>query len=451
MQCNKIISNNNPRNILLSTLMLSIFLTGCGGSEKTIVIPIPGADLENPSIVPSPPTSGGYTISGTITGLTLSDLIVVDQLSAKLTTIRKDSKTFSLNIGKGFLPDRAQYALVLASSLTTNQNSCSMVNGAGVSRTNVTNVQITCVTPIATRLAGADETGDEKDGKGKFAVFHDSTTSTLDSSGNFWVGGYSNLRKVTAEGDVTTPVFRDESLNEFNSSNIHALAVDKLNNLYTSSGLILSTLGNSTRFASRLPYGTEIKGLAFDSMGNLYISDKTLNVIYKLPPVGNAVVFAGSGKAGLVDGKGKSASFDFSGSYDGHLAIDSKNNIFVTESENADIRKITADGVVSTFTNATMPVLAGYGPDNFGISSGAITIDGKDNLYVLNTSIDSVFKVTPSGQVSTLISSGVLTLADGSFDQYAIRSISVNAAGDLTLMTGSVGKGSGQVLTIKFK
>lgn len=452
MNSNKQCLNNN-KVLLMSMMISTVFLGGCDGRDnKTYVNPIPDSKPEAPLIMPLPPAvTGAYTLSGTISGLTLSDLTVVDQFSGRITTIKKGSKTFSLNDGKLFLENRAQYGLVLASSLSVNQNSCSMVNGAGVALNHITNVEITCSTPIATRLAGAAETGVELDGRGTAAVFGDSNTSVLDLSGNFWVGGPGDLRKVTALGDVTTPIFKDEGLHEFVPSYIQALAVDQHNNLYTSSGLILSPLGISKKFLSRLPFGTEIKGLAFDSKGNLYISDKSLHVIYKLPPVGAAVVLAGSSTPGLIDGQGKSASFNFSGSYDGYLAIDSQDNIYVTEAQNEDIRKITAEGLVSTFTNSDTAIHAGYGPDNFGISSGAITIDAHDNLYILNSSISSVFKVTPSGQVSTLISSGVLTLADGSFDRYAIRSISVNAAGDLTLMTGSVGKGSGQVLTIKFE
>lgn len=448
-------SFNNNKVLLIGLMISAVLLGGCGGHDiKTIVNPIPPAKPQPPFIVtPTPSVSGAYTLSGTISGLTLSDLIVVDQLSGKTTTIQKGSKNFTLNNGDSFLENGAKYALVLASTLSVNkQNACSMVNGAGVALKNVTNVQITCTTPIATRLAGADETGVELDGRGTAAVFGDSDTSILDVSGNFWVGGQGTLRKVTAGGDVSTPIFHDdENFYNFVPSFIHAFAVDQHNNLYTSSGLILSTLGTSKKFLSRLPFGTEIKGMAFDSKGNLYISDKTLHLIYKLPPAGAAVVFAGSGLPGLIDSQGKSASFDFSGSYDGYLAIDSHDNIYVTERANEDIRKITAEGVVSTFTNSDSAILAGFGPDNFGISSGAIAIDAHDNLYILNTSIESVFKVTPSGQVSTLISSGVLTLADGSFGHYAIRSISVNATGDLTLITGSMGKGSGQVLTIKFK
>ena len=437
--------------------MLSIFLVGCGNSSaKKTDQAIPPGISKPPSPVDtmSPIThANGYTLSGTISGLTLNDLTLVDQFTGQITTIKKGSKTFSLNNGKPFLAKEGMYALLLVSPwpMSKNQNACSAVNAAGVAESNITNVQITCITPIATRLAGADETGVELDGHGTAAVFADSNTSVMDLSGNFWVGSSGSLRKVTLGGDVTTPIFIDESLNDIAPTNIKALAVDHLNNLYTSTGLILSPLGKAKSFRSRLPASVEIKGMAFDSLGNLYFSDQVSNVIYKLPPIGNAVVFAGSGKAGLVDGQGKKASFDFSAYDSGFLTVDSRNNLYITESQNDVIRKITTDGEVTTFATMVSGVLEGFGPDNYGISSGAITIDAKDNLYILNTTINSVFKVTPSGQVITLIGSGVLTLADGSYSDYIIRSISVNAAGDLTLMTGSVGKGSGQVLTIKFK
>lgn len=445
------------RAFFLSTLMLSVFLAGCGGgSSNSTDNPNPSGVTKLPIPVDTMPPvthSDGFTLSGTISGLTLTDLMIVDQFTGQVTTIKKGAKTFSLNNGKPFLAKGGKYAVGLAPTLTssTNQNSCSMVNGSGVADTDITNVQITCMTPIATRLAGADEAGTPLDGHGTAAVFDDSNASVMDSAGNFWVGGSSGLRKVSAAGDVTTPVFQDETFHDVIPTGVRALAVDKSNNIYTSTGYMLTPSGQAKSFMNRLPIGINIKGMTFDTLGNLYLSDQSLHVIYKLPPIGDVIVFAGSGHAGLVDAQGQKASFDFHADQSGFLAVDSRNNLYVTESSNDDIRKITAEGLVTTFATMDSAVLAGYGPDNYGISSGAITVDAKDNLYILNTTINGVFKVSPSGQVSTLITCGVLTLADGSFDRYNIRSISVNPTGDLTVMTGSVGKGSGQVLTIKFK
>jgi sugar lactone lactonase YvrE len=139
-------------------------------------------------------------------------------------------------------------------------------------------------------------------------------------------------------------------------------------------------------------------GLASDAQGNIYVADASNNLIRVISIKGGKLVstLAGTGAAGFVDGPAISAQFnDPSG-----VAIDSQGNVFVTDTYNYSVRKITPTGVVSTF--------AGNGRSGAGDGSGAnaqfqsptgIAIDTQDNIYVAD--FDRIRKIAPSGAVST--------------------------------------------------
>jgi len=87
------------------------------------------------------------------------------------------------------------------------------------------------------------------------------------------------------------------------------------------------------------------QGMAVDSKGNIYLADKDNHLIRKITPEGESSIFAGSGEPGYRDGIGEEAQFN--APHD--VAVDSKGNIFVADTFNHCIRKITPEGEVSTF------------------------------------------------------------------------------------------------------
>ncbi|HTD99852.1 MAG TPA: putative Ig domain-containing protein [Mucilaginibacter sp.] len=129
--------------------------------------------------------------------------------------------------------------------------------------------------------------------------------------------------------------------------------------------------------------------LVRDKQGNLYIADSFNNAIRKISPDGTVSTFAGSltGINGNKDAADNSALFD---SPDG-IAIDATGNFFVSDYNNNAIRKITPAGVVSTFYKATTV----FGP-------GGICFDNSGNLIVTGQDANQVVKISPAG-VSTLI------------------------------------------------
>src|SRR5438105_354780 len=97
-------------------------------------------------------------------------------------------------------------------------------------------------------------------------------------------------------------------------------------------------LGDAARF-----YGPE--GLALDSTGNIYVADSYNNAIRKITPNGAVTTVAGSaGQDGSNDGIGSEARFEVPRG----VAVDSVGNIYVADTYNHTIRKITPAGVVTT-------------------------------------------------------------------------------------------------------
>ena len=137
--------------------------------------------------------------------------------------------------------------------------------------------------------------------------------------------------------------------------------------------------------------------ITVDKNGNLYVADGVDNVVRKITPAGVVTTLAGSGKAGFANGTGTAASFD---SIYGIVA-DANGNIFLIDHSSRQIRKITPDGVVTTFAGGD----PSNGPhDGTGVAAAfsiplSITIDASGNLYLLDGGIR---KITPEAVVTTL-------------------------------------------------
>jgi sugar lactone lactonase YvrE len=146
------------------------------------------------------------------------------------------------------------------------------------------------------------------------------------------------------------------------------------------------------------------RALVFDESGNLYVGGQNYK-IRKITPDGMVSTFVGSGNVGTSDGQGLNAEFASIGG----LAIDNSGNIYATDSYNT-IRKITPDGLVSTIAGypGSTERKDGQGTSASFVKPGGITIDLSGNLFVtdgftvVNTfGSHTIRKITPSGTVST--------------------------------------------------
>lgn len=131
-------------------------------------------------------------------------------------------------------------------------------------------------------------------------------------------------------------------------------------------------------------------GIAVDNVGNLYVTDSGNQRICKITSSGIVSTIAGSGTAGAVDGVGIEASFD----YPKAIAIGKSGIIYISDSDNKRIRKINPDGNVSTFLDENTTT-------SDGNKIGRIyqmTLDNSDNLYLVAE--DRISKVNKEGNIT---------------------------------------------------
>ena len=127
------------------------------------------------------------------------------------------------------------------------------------------------------------------------------------------------------------------------------------------------------------------------------MADTYNNKIRKITPSGDVTTIAGS-SPGYADGQGTDAQF--ANPYD--ITIDSSGNLYVADTRNHRIRKITPSGDVTTIAGSSAGHLDGQGTAAQFITPASITIDSADNLYVADTDSHTIRKITPSGQVTTI-------------------------------------------------
>jgi uncharacterized protein (TIGR03437 family) len=211
------------------------------------------------------------------------------------------------------------------------------------------------------------------------------------------------------------------SLFFFNAGNI---ALDAAGNLYiadkegarvrkvNSGGIITTVAGNSiqgysgdggpaTRASLRGP-----NGLAVDRAGNLYIVDSDNHRIRKVTPGGIITTFAGNGTGALAGdgGPATAASLRFPIG----LALDAAGNLYVADSANHRVRKIGTDGTINTLAGST----SGFGGDGGPATAAKLTlprgvaVDGLGNAYIADSDNHRIRRVSSTGIITTVAGTG---------------------------------------------
>jgi sugar lactone lactonase YvrE len=190
---------------------------------------------------------------------------------------------------------------------------------------------------------------------------------------------------------------------------------------------------NGTGTSATFNYPT---GIAVDAAGNVYVADSYNNLIRKISPAGVVSTLAGSGTSGSANGVGTAASF-----YEPYgVAVDAVGNVYVADLVNNLIREITSAGVVTTFAgNGTAGKTNGIGTAASIASPDGIAIDGTGNLYVAD-GYNLIRKITSSGIVSTLAGSGLQGSANGTGTAASFldpAGIAIDATGNLYVADGN--------------
>ncbi|RED56233.1 stalk domain-containing protein [Cohnella lupini] len=262
------------------------------------------------------------------------------------------------------------------------------------------------------------------------AASTDWTTSTKLYEVRTWAGkseighGNGSLNEATFFHPKSAVATADGNLIVTDSSNhlIRKVLVDKVE---TFSGL---NLGEDE---ANLPLGgfnddvvasaafDQPSGLAIDGQGNVYIADANNNSIRKISKDNKVTTLAGNGNLGSADGVGGKATF-YSPS---DVAVDAQGNVYVADTLNNVIRKITADGTVTTLTAPSTRVIE-YFPGavestgdyldgaiasaKFNEPSG-LALDSKGNLYVSDRGNQRIrYLDFAAGTVSTVAGGGEL-------------------------------------------
>ncbi len=308
-------------------------------------------------------------------------------------------------------------------------------------------------------LAGSAGVFGFTNGTGTGATFYQPEAVAVDLSGNVYVAdtGNSAIRKITSGGVVSTFAGLPGSPGNLDGIGTNALfyqpagiALDSAGNLYVSdyfnntirqitTGAAVSTLaglagtpgsvdgtGTAARFSS--PQGVAVSGT-----GPIYVADSANGTIRVVTTGGVVTTFAGSPSAGSANGATSSARF-----YNPrNVAVDGSANIYVADTQNSVIRKITAAGTVSILAGTPGVFGSVDGPGASALFSGpqGITVDGGGNLYVADTGNHTIRKITSGGSVSTFAgAAGFPGNADGTGTNahfYGPQGVAVDAAGNV--------------------
>ncbi len=324
------------------------------------------------------------------------------------------------------------------------------------------------VTPAGTlsTFAGTGTPGSGGDGgPAILAQLSEPRSVVVDGSGNIYIADLANyrVRKVSLDGTITT--FAGTGTSGFSGDGGPAtqaklgfpdgLGIDAAGNLYindefnyrirlvTTAGQISTVAGNGTAgFSGDNGPATsaQIQGfaqkLAIDPAGNLYIPDSNNARIRKVAANGTITTIAGTGVQGFSGDGGAATAAELS-SPDG-IVMDASGNLFIADSGNARIRKIGIDGTIST--------VAGNG--NFGFNGDSSTatsawldqpdglaVDQAGNVYIADFVENRVRELSTSGSITTLAGNYVVFSGDNgpatSATLRAPNSVAVDNSGNL--------------------
>lgn len=387
------------------------FVVGCGGGTST-------SKSDNIPVA----------VTGSISGLTARGLVLQNGIETISVTPNATTFAFTTQVNRG-----ASYAVTIHGQPSSQL--CKINNGSGKAAADtITDVRITCLSPVVSTLAGTGTLG-YINGPGNVAAFYYPHAIAVDSATGivYVTDSYTVIRKIAPDGTVSAfsgnPNLHGQrdgpsGVALFNAP--EGLATDKTGNLFVTDlgnndirkvsgdGTVNSLAGNSTPGAVNgsgaaasfsLPYG-----VAVDAFGNVFVADSQNNLVRKITAAGMVSTYAGTGQRGSANGPANSSTFNGPTG----IVVDSAGNVYVADANNYLIRKIATSGIVTT--------VAGTGKQGFDngpansasfFYAGGIAMDHDGNLYVADSGNNLIRRIGTDGMVTAIAGTGQVGSTNG--------------------------------------
>jgi uncharacterized protein (TIGR03437 family) len=320
---------------------------------------------------------------------------------------------------------------------------------------------------IITTVAGNGVTGSTGDGgPATSASLFGPWSVAVDGAGGIYIGAQNNrVRKVSTAGIITTVAGNGTyGISGDGGQAIAAaltdnrqIAADRAGNLYiadsdsnrirkvTPAGMMTTIAGNGIASFSGDGGPAPFAQLGFaisvaaDAAGNLYIADSVNRRVRKVSIYGTITTIAGNGTSGFSGDGGPAHNAQFqllSG-----LAVDAAGNLYIGDSGNARVRKVSTSGIVTTFAGGGTGGDGGQAASAKLLSATALAFDNAGNLYIVDLLDARVRKVSSAGIITTVAGTGTSgDSGDGgpATSAHLLRptAIAVDASGNLYIAEG---------------
>ena len=421
-----LVSSSNNGNLVLSFSISVVFDNGTI-SRSSSTLTASSKIASSTSYARSTTSTSLSSASPFPSTTTTQSLPSVSQSPAEISTVSSESpsitNTFSASVSQS---QSSTASSISVSATTTNHFSTSISLSQAV---------VSTVSAESSTITNNFSTSISQSQASTSASISESTTTSYQTSISFSKNqGLSTpdiaepvyFYNVTTLAGSGSPAFADGLGLAASFNNPNGVTVDSNGLIYVADYLNhkirkISSVGNVTTFAGSESSGNvdglglaasfnKPNGVALDSNGSIYVADTYNHKIRKISSLGNVTTLAGSGSPAFADGLGMAASFK----YPYGVAVDSNGTIYLADYLNNKIRKISPAGNVTTLAGSGSAAFA----DGVGLSASfrnteGVAVDSNGSIYVADFANDMIRKISSSGNVSTLAGSGLAGSADG--------------------------------------